>query len=240
MKAKIVLFLSLMAVLSLTFVSCKSAKQRKYEELVKKYPGFMICYETKETIKLANKKGYQALTAENFKKLLLDDTTHYKFVIIYSPCCGATVEHMVRTYPKVLKRVGKENVKWYYILDDSGGIMYDEDLRKKYGIDNFEKYYLHDSKFSEEGNITSLTDIANYIFDKDEVKITDILGTPTNFIVSKDGKLLKCLFAYDDIEAIHPTELYSIFDKDLEELDFNKIDTIRIPFAKHEVLQGME
>lgn len=225
MKTK---FVILLAVLSFTCISCKTP-----------IVSFLsVCYETKETIKLAKEKGYTAISANDLKKMLFNDTTHYKFVIIYSPCCGASEEHMKRTYPQILKKVGKEKVKWYYILDDSGGIKLDEDLRQRCGLTEFGKYYLHDSKFSSD--YTSLTDLTNYIFSKEKVKINDDLGIPTNFIVSKDGKLLKSLFVYDDMKAIHPTELYSIWGKNLKEINFNKIDTVRIPYSKHETMQGME
>jgi hypothetical protein len=238
MKTKFVILISVL--LSIAFISCRSSKKDSIdpEELARKYPYAKICVETEKTIKLAKKKGYKALTVKDIKKMLLNDTTHYKIVIFYSPCCGASEEHMARTYPKILKRVGKEKVKWYYVLDNTGGIVYNEDLRKNYGIDNFEKYYLHDSKFPLDN--AGFANIANYIFDKDDIKINDELGLPTNFIVSKDGKLLKSLFVYNDVKAIHTTDLYSILDKDLEDLDFNKIDTVRIPYSKHETMQEME
>lgn len=236
MKAKLIILMSVL--LSIVFVSCKTSNSKSSfetmdpEELAQKYPLIMICNETPKTVKLAKKKGYTFLTAKKLKKILLEDTTHYKFVIFYSPCCGGKCEQQLsQVYPQVLEKVGSKKVKWYYVLDNTGGVAYDDDYRERYGIEKFEKYCLHDSKFPTANGY--LTNITNYVFDND-IKITEDLGTPTNFIVNKEGKILKCLNVYKDgVELICPSDLSLILDKDLEDIDFNKIDTVRIPYSKY-------
>lgn len=101
---------------------------------------------------------------------------------------------------------------------------------KRTGWSRFLKYYMYDTTAVYSGE-DKLTNTANYIFNNDDFKINDRLGTPTNFIVSKDNKLKKTRYMYSEEEnRICPTILYEIKGKKLYEIDFDKLDTIYLNY----------
>src|SRR5574344_972893 len=193
------------------------------------------CKETKKTIALAKQRtDYTALTIDDLKKLLIEDTTHYKLVTFYSPCCGPCLQHMSYTDPQVFIKVGAKDVKWYYILENTGGIKDADEALDATGITRtrFPKYYLRDDNTNFiDKSFPNFNKIANYIFE-DNVKVDDLFGIPVNFIVSKDGKLKKDCYVYSNgKKRIHPTIFYDIIGKNMNEIDFNKIDTIKIEYS---------
>lgn len=73
--------------------------------------------------------------------------------------------------------------------------------------------------------------MANYIFENDSIKVNDFARLPTDFIISKDNKLKKTCYVYNNgIKRIYPTDLYDILDKRLYEIDFNKLDTLYMTY----------
>lgn len=101
--------------------------------------------ETKKDIETASQmKDYIPLTAKKLKKIILKDTTHYKFVIFYGTNCGPCVKNMIEVYPKILNKVGDTEVKWYYIIESTAGIKGIDKLLKRVGLENITKYYLRD------------------------------------------------------------------------------------------------
>lgn len=75
---------------------------------------FFKCWgsETKKDIETASQmKDYIPLTAKKLKKIILEDTTHYKLVIFYGTNCGPCVKNMIEVYPKILNKVGDTEVK---------------------------------------------------------------------------------------------------------------------------------
>ncbi|MDO5759986.1 MAG: hypothetical protein Q4Q06_03055 [Bacteroidota bacterium] len=50
---------------------------------------------------------------------------------------------------------------------------------------------------------------------------------PTSFIVSKDNKLKLSYYVYKGNKIrVHATNMYEILDKNIEQIDFNNIDSI--------------
>ncbi len=190
--------------------------------------------ESEKTIKIAQSKpDYTGLTVDKLKEMLLSDTTHYKFVIFWGPGCGPCIQHMYYTYQNVYNRVGDKDVKWYFVLDDTGGIKHSDKDFKRTVWSRFPKYNMYDTTAVYSDYENKLTNTANYIFNNDDFKINDRLGTPTNFIVSKDNKLKKTYRVYSNGEKrIRPTDLYEIQGKKLYEIDFNKLDTLYLNFPE--------
>ncbi len=114
---------------------------------------------------------------------------------------------MYYTYPLVYRQVGCKDVRWYFIMDNTGGIKYaDEDL-KRTGFDMFPKYYMYDTTAIYSDIEYKLPNTANYIFDNDNLKINDKSKLPTNFIVSKDNRLKKTCWVYSNGEKrINPAD----------------------------------
>lgn len=188
--------------------------------------------ETKKDIEMASQmKDYIPLTAKQLKKMILEDTTHYKFVIFYGTNCGPCVRNMIEVYPKILNKVGDTDVKWYYILESTAGIKGNDKLLKRVGLENITKYYLRDEdqRFNNK-NFNNLNNIANYIFNT-KVKVNDNWGIPTSFIVSKNNELKLSYYIYKGNEVrIHSTDMYDILNKSLEQIDFDKMDTVYLDY----------
>ncbi|MDO5759987.1 MAG: hypothetical protein Q4Q06_03060 [Bacteroidota bacterium] len=130
--------------------------------------------ETKKDIKNASQmEGYVSLTVKDLKEIILKDTSHYKFVILYSNNCGPCVRNMLEVYPKILNKVGDKEVKWYYIMESTAGIKENKKLLERVGLENITKYYLRDDdeRFSIR-NFNRFNNIANYIFDT-KIKVND-------------------------------------------------------------------
>lgn len=188
--------------------------------------------ETKKDIETASQmEDYIPLTVKKLKKIILEDTTHYKFVIFYGTNCGPCVKNMIEVYPKILNKVGDTEVKWYYIMESTAGIKGNDKLLKRVGLENITKYYLQDDdKRFNTKNFNNLNNIANYIFDT-KIEVNDNWGIPTSFIVSKDNKVKLSYYIYKGNKVrIHTTDMYDILNKSLEQIDFDKMDTTYLDY----------
>lgn len=147
-----------------------------------------ICKETKNGKKITLKDTNQIpINVENLKNLLIEDTLHYKVVIIYSPCCGASRSHMHTTYKRMFLNTDS-TVRFYFIVDNYVGIEYNESFLKESGIKPNIMYYLNDTF-----NLNKENNIVNYIFPSDN-KVTGEFGVPISLIISKNNKLKKSLY----------------------------------------------
>ncbi|MBQ7985103.1 MAG: hypothetical protein IJ250_05645 [Bacteroidales bacterium] len=193
-------------------------------------------FETNRTVKQAQKRtDYICLNAAKMKQLILSDTTCYKVVDIYSPCCGPCIESFANAYPQFKKLNDSLPVKYIYVLDGTGALKYNDNAREKYNITGG-KYYFRDTvsyfaaRKGTKYNDYYLTNLTNYIFKNDSLpKVTQLLGLPTYYLVNKQGRLKKCVFIdTDGKQYIEPMDLRTIADKRLDELDFYTLDTVRI------------
>ncbi|MEA5099072.1 hypothetical protein SDC9_37567 [bioreactor metagenome] len=192
-----------------------------------------ICIETPRTIrKSASYQNNIPLTAKELKSILTEDTTHYKFVVIYSPCCGPCYQHFRLTYPKVMSQYDTSQVVWYFILDDTGGIKYNEKFLKNLNIRTKMYYFREETPEFSNKNENKWNNLANYLFPDSINKIDDIYGIPFNFIVNKEGKVKKVVFNYSNgIKRISTLSLYYIMNKSVMDIDFYNItDTIDVDY----------
>lgn len=191
--------------------------------------------ESKHSIKQAEQMSdFISLNADQIKEMIFNDTTHYKFVVFYQNGCGACRMHMIYTYPLIRKQVDSNEVKWYFILANTGGIKKTDKLLNSVGLGNITKYYLRDNNplFSSK-NDNQLNNLTNYIFDSNP-KVNDVFGTPANYIISKDNKLKKSYYIYKNKDIrIHTTDMYDILGKSLQEINFDKIDSVFIDWEPY-------
>lgn len=214
-KRKIYLLLSL-TVLSLCCVSC-----------------IQLCIETSRSQKYAAKHSeFKALNADDLKRLLIDDTSCYKFVVFYSPCCGPCKEHMQLTYPGIIKSYDSKTVKWYFILEDTGGIKHVPNLLKQYNLNVVPYYFSDKRKEFCTANENKWNNLINYIFPEGE-KVNDAFDIPLNLIVDKHGRLLKSYKRYSKEMRVYPRELYDIKDVDIRETDFLQMDTLDLDWEPY-------
>ncbi|MCK9320711.1 MAG: hypothetical protein M0P32_01775 [Bacteroidales bacterium] len=192
-----------------------------------------ICIETPRTIrKAASYQNHIPLTAKELKSMLTEDTTHYKFVVLYNPCCSPCIQYFRLTYPSIMDHYDTSQVVWYFILEETGGIKYNEKFLKDLNI-HTKMYYLKDNtpEFCSK-NENNWNNLANYIFTDSNNKIDDIFGIPINFIVNKEGKVKKVIYNYPNgVKRTSTIELYDIMNKSVMDIDFNNItDTINLNF----------
>ncbi len=203
-KTSILLF---SIILSLVFQSCNL---------------IWICNNTTYRKKTAHKYENQIpIKVEELKTMLYKDTTHYKVVIIYSPCCGACGSHMRTTYRNMLLH-SDTTIKFYFIVDDCGGIKYNEIFLQVCGIYPNKMYYFNDTFQINKGN-----NIVNYLFPSDD-KVTGELGVPMSLIISKNNKLKKAMISIDYGEEkrqyLKAMPLYYLPSYDFDKIDFDIID----------------
>lgn len=181
-----------------------------------------FCKETKHSKKRAIKYTNQIpINVEGLKNLLIEDTLHYKVVIIYSPCCGASRSHMHTTYKRMFLNTDS-TVKFYFIVDNYVGIEYNESFLKESGIKPNKMYYLNDTF-----NLNKENNIVNYIFPSDN-KVTGEFGVPISLIISKNNKLKKAYISIDYGDGVRQylkaMPLFYLKNYDFNKIDFDKIE----------------
>ncbi|NLJ82694.1 MAG: hypothetical protein GX330_06170 [Bacteroidales bacterium] len=181
-----------------------------------------VCKESKYREKRATKYINQtSIKVEDIKRLLVEDTLHYKVVIIYSPCCGSCRSHMQTTYKRFVFNTDS-TVKYYFITDSYDGIKYNESFLKSCGIKPDKMYYLKDTF-----NINKENNIVNYIFPSDD-KITGEFGVPISLVISKNNKLKKAYISIDYGNGVHQyfkaMPLFYLKNYNFDEINFDKIE----------------
>lgn len=201
-----------------------------------------VCIEKPSDIANAYKYTDQhPLTAEGLKHLMMDDTTHYKVVVIYSHCCSPCRERMEDTYSK-LWNADTASVRWYFMLEDCSSLKYDNTkYLRSYGIETPYMYYLRDDdpRFNT-GTEDRFLNIANYVFEN-ELELEDVIdGAPCVFVINPQGKLKTEYRRYADGKVVvgNMDDLSSLIYKNIypkpiplekplrvQDIDFDRRDT---------------
>jgi hypothetical protein len=191
-----------------------------------------ICKETKYNFKNSDKyNNLTNITIDELKQLIVSDTSHYKVLILYSPCCGPCTAHMEKTYKEVYNN--NSSVKFYFVNESCGGLNHVEEFINYYGYKETLYYIKDSSKNYKWNNIERYNNIINYLFEENtSKKITGTYGIPISCVISKDNKLKKMLCHYsnesDTIYRYIPLPLHSIGSQKIKEIDYVKIDSINI------------
>ncbi len=181
-----------------------------------------ICYESPRKIRQAARYTSQIpLTVKELRSLIDQDTSQYKLVVLYSNCCGFCSKRFGDTYSPLWHQLDSSKVSWYFVQIDCGGVKWNEEYLKSYGISTT-MYYIRDDSpeyLSCNGNIT------NCLFGR---HITDgSTATPTTYILDREGTLkLACYIYSDGTSSVEPIDLH-LLPTSLDEMDFHTIDTIR-------------
>lgn len=184
-----------------------------------------FCYESPSRIKLAATYTSQIpLTIKDLKRKIDYDTSEYKLIVLYSPCCGACRKRFGDTYSRLWHELDTSLVSWYFVQIDCGGVKWNEKFLNSFGI-NTTMYYIRDDSpeyQSSDGNIT------NCLFGR---HITNYpTGTPTTYILDRLGTLkMACYTLPDGTSSVEPMELYHL-SVPLEKMDFQTIDTLMWTF----------
>jgi len=189
-----------------------------------------ICIETERKVKTSDKYVNQiALTVEELKELILRDTVHYKVIIFYTPCCGPCIEYMKTDYKEAFQ-LCDTTVKFFFVLDDCGGLKYNEEFLVTSGINPDKMYYIKDTSknFYFKTAENRKANILNYIFSP-QSEINGRLGVPTTCIVSKDNRLKlrqsQQIIGNDTILKVNTFNLSNLKDYNFDLIDFDEIET---------------
>lgn len=189
--------------------------------------------ETSRSQKYAAKYSeFKALNADDLRALLREDTSCYKFVVFYSPCCVPCKLHMELTYPDIMKAYDDKTVKWYFVLEDTGGIKHTLSLLKQYNLDVVPYYFSDTREEFGSKNENKWNNLINYIFPEGE-RVDDAFGIPLNFIVDKRGRVLKTYRLYSTETRVHTRDLYNIKGIDVRGIDFAQMDTLVMDFEPY-------
>ncbi len=184
-----------------------------------------LCYESPGRIKKAAQYTSQIpITVKELRGKVDCDTSQYKVLVLYNYCCGACRKRFHDTYYRLWHEWDSSLVSWYFVQNDCSGVKWNEDFLKHYGI-NTTMYYIRDDSpeyLSCEGNFT------NCFFGR---HITDeATGTPTTYILDKNGTLKLAYYTYDDgSSSVEPLELHHLAIP-LDEVNFQTIDTLAWTF----------
>ena len=189
---------------------------------------------SKAPVEYAN---HTAVTAQDLRHWLLDDTVHYKVLIMYSYCCGPCHEAMPTVYAPLYHSLDTSRCRMYFVLEDCGSLPWNDDYCKQYDIDT--RYYMRDSDslflFWEKGksnNQQDWTNIANYILQPQRA-FTNCNYAPLSLIVAPDGRVKQQYVQFNDYSYLAAYDLRDMVLRDsvtVYDLDFDQIDTVSYNF----------
>ena len=217
---------------------------------------FSGCMMEKPTVK--NYRRVSAMpeltpvTVEQLRQMIAADTTHYKVVVLTSPCCGYCVLSMRDVYPQKMAECDTSLVRWYFVVESYSTAQYADELYRTYHIDS-PRYWIDDTlpqyrplmvknmwtvvwnvirhsrqSYEESGLDVAdnrLNNIVNAIAPQSQT-ITSVDGIPTTLLLDPNGRM-KCTYiiAEDGTATFGPTDIRDI-TVPVTELEFSKVDTI--------------
>ena len=195
-----------------------------------------VCHPTERLIREAQTKytDHVPLTADDLRHMVIDDTVHYKIVVVYSYCCGPCQQAMPTVYTPLMHSLDTARCRMYFVLVDCGSLPWNADYLARYGINT--RYYMRDTDslflLHVDGELTAQQDwanIANYVFQPRRA-FTDCYGVPLTFIVSPDGRVKQEYIRFKDYSYLTAYDLRDMVQRDsltVYDLDFDRIDTVR-------------
>ena len=220
---------------------------------------FSGCMVEKPTVKnyrrVSTMPELTPVTVEQLRQLIAADTTHYKVVVLTSPCCGYCVLSMRDVYPRKMAECDTSLVRWYFVVESYSTAQYADELYRTYHIDS-PRYWIDDTlpqyrplmvnnmwtvvwnllwhygqSFEEVGwemADNRLNNIVNAIAPQPQT-ISDVFGVPTTLLLDPRGRMkCTCTIGEDGTATFGPTDIRDI-TVPVTELDYSKVDTISFP-----------
>lgn len=204
------------------------------------FSGCMFNVETSYKIKQAAKYTDQIpITVSDLKQMILDDTTHYKVVVVYYIGCQSCTETLKKYAAPLYNNADTSQLRFYFVQNHCGALKENKKYLEACGI-SAPMYYLRDDtpEFSSRfpGLFKSWNDeqnnnIANYIFPG--CGINGSYGYPMCFVVDKHNHVKLQVNRYSDgVETLTPADLSAI-TVPIESLYFQAIDTIQFDYKSY-------
>lgn len=217
---KILLIVTSLIVIFIAVVVVLTVTQSKYSPIAFCYPSDRLIEKSPEYT------DHIPLTANGFKKLVMDDTMHYKIVVIYSYCCGPCREYMRDIYIPIYKTLDTSEYKMYFVLDNCGSLPWNADYMREYGIEDLYYFRDDDSMFYEKTRY-NLENIINYVT-QPKIAFNSCSGLPKTLLIDKDGNIKQLVEVYNNTVVITPYDLWNMVNIDyltINDLNYDKIDT---------------
>ena len=95
-----------------------------------------VCNPSDKLLREAPTKyaDHTPVTAAELRHFLLDDTSHYKILVVYSYCCSGCGEAMRDTYIPLMHSLDTSRCRMLFVLDDCGSLPWNADYLNRYGI----------------------------------------------------------------------------------------------------------
>ena len=214
------------------------------------------CMMEKPTVKNYRKVSampeLNPVTVEQLRQLIAADTTHYKVVVLTSPCCGYCVLSMRDVYPRKMAECDSSLVRWYFVVESYSSAQYEDEFFRTYHIDS-PRYWIDDTlpqyqplmvknmwtvvwnliwhygadieELGWEVADDRLNNIVNAIAPQSQT-ITSVDGIPTTLMLDPQGHM-KCTYTiYNDSTAmLEPTDIRNI-TVPVTDLDYTHVDTL--------------
>lgn len=182
------------------------------------------------------------LTVAQLKSLLVADTTHYKVVSFYSPCCADSKETLHKIYHRLRASNDTSILKIYVIQLDCGGLEYTVDVLNSLNIYPDAYYYLRDDNPPYNRHSKSFVEVNRFLPMTNELFVngSDIScgdEVAMSFIVSPNNQLKKLRLIAEDnsYECVRSLHVKYLKDYDLTHLDFSVTDTAYLPIEYKEL-----
>jgi len=195
-----------------------------------------MCYPSDKLLREAPTKyaDHTPLTADALRHMLLDDTTHYKLLVVYSYCCSGCREAFADTYLPLMRNLDTARCRMYFVLNDCGSLPWNDDYLNHYAITT--RYYFRDAdslflwyRHGKATNAQNWTNISNYVFQpRRAFEYCDY--APLTLVVHPDGRVKQEYWQFDDGGFLTAYDLRNLAHRDsltVFDLDFDRIDTVR-------------
>ena len=166
------------------------------------------------------------VTVEQLRQLIAADTTHYKVVVLTSPCCGYCVLSMRDIYPRKMAECDSSLVRWYFVVESYSSAQYADELYRTYHIDS-PRYWIDDTLPQYQPLMVKnmWTVVWNLLWHYGQ-SFEELGWEMADNRLNPRGRM-KCTYtvARDGTATFGPTDIRNI-TVPVTELDYNKVDTI--------------
>ncbi|MBR1798345.1 MAG: hypothetical protein IJ761_00395 [Bacteroidales bacterium] len=198
-----------------------------------KYTMVRYCIPTKKSHKAIDKRSdYTVLKASDIKRMLVDDTEHYKVAIVYSACNGFGIRQPKKDYMEFIRSLDTNKCKVYFILNDCSTVAWNDEVLNEIGVktryifhDNDERYI--DLKDTKEGH-EHWINLVNDLFHPQYADI-DAQTVPMVLFVNPQGQLKWAKHINQNgttYRPYDPVEANGDLKADPTTLDYNRLEVV--------------
>ena len=174
------------------------------------------------------------LTANELQSMILEDTTYYKALLFYSPCCGGSLARS-KYYKQVYELADTNTTKVYFIIENCSGIKYAKQFLNSYQIYPDHYYYIRDTEppfnytFSRDTTVIPKIEFMRSTFENAS-QVDEGSGMTVSMFVNprNELKLLRIIAPENNLECLSSLRAEYLENFDITKLDYSVIDTMYV------------